>query len=349
MSSLRLDVRHLILICALLIMTGAASAFQLGEGVAVPVDGRYMCAKWSPDGSGLALAGERYTGLYYADTMGGFSTISDRASAGWGFSWSPDGRSLAYRVREDDGMGMALFVAGRGQEGSQQITPYLNDMFPPKWGKDGVTYRSGDELVTVDETGKVKKVFSLSQGRGVLSRMMSVAGSFVLGRMIGATFTGFACGLASQSAEGKPGKGVFIDSESQIWIVDENGNKRKLIDVEGEVGYATPAESPQGDKYAVHGYSGDLYIQDARGGDPTNLGKGSSPTWSPDGKYVMFELTADDGHIITSSELWLASVDGSQRYQLTSGSLMAMSPSWSPDGKYVAYVIDGKVYVAPVE
>ncbi|MCL6518217.1 MAG: hypothetical protein K6T99_00115 [Armatimonadetes bacterium] len=332
-------------------MAVPVSAFQLGEGVAlpVPVPGLFNVPKWAPDGSGLAFTGERYTGLYYTDLAGNVSVISDAKLAGWRYQWSPDGQSLIYRIRSEDGMGLALMQAKRGEAGSKQLTPFLNDLFPPRCGKDGITYRSGDELITLDEEGNVISVHSLSQGRGVMSRVMSVAANLMLGRITGATFTSFACALSSEAADGKPGSGVYVDSESQIWIVDENGNRRKLIDVEGEPGYCPPTESPQGDKYCVEGYSGNLYVVDPRGGTPVNLGEGHNPSWSPDGRYVIFEVTTDDGHIITSSDLWIASIDGSQRFQLTSTPGIEADPSWSPDGKYIAYILDGKIYIAPIE
>jgi|GEM_PF-400615 len=343
---------YFVFICLCFVALGVvpANALSLGEGVALPVQGTFNRAVWSPDGSGIALAGERYKGLYYADLFGNLFTISDKPLAGWKFRWSPDGQGLVYRVRDDEeSTTLALMCSKRGEEGSKQLTPWLNDLFPPTVGEDGITYRSGDELITVDEDGNVIKVHSLSQGRGVLSRVMSVAASLMLGRLTGATYTGFACALASQAAAGKPSKGVYLDSESQIWVVDENGNRRKLIDVEDEPGYCAPEQSPDGSKYAVEGFSGNLYVTDARGGEPINLGEGHNPSWSPDGRYVIFEVTTDDGHVITSSDLWVASADGSERIQLTNTPGIEGSPTWSPDGNYIAYIVDGQVYIAPVE
>jgi len=328
--------------------TGSAGAVQLGEGTPLPLEGYFTAPLWSPAGGGLALAGENFQGLYYTDMLGNLMTVSDAALAGWRFNWSPDGQHLAYRAREDEGSGMALMVAGTDGE-SKQVTPYLNDMFPPKWGKDGLTYRSGDELVTVDKDGKVTKVRSLSQGRGMLSRIASIAGSLMLGHVTGATFTAFGALLSSQALDGKQGKGVFLGPDNQIWTVDEAGKLKKLIDVENVAGYTDPVESPDGGKYATHGFDGNLYIADPKSDQPVNLGAGSNPTWSPDGRYVIFERTTDDGQRILTSDLWMASWDGSWVYQLTSTGVIEGYPSWSPDGSWIAYVIDGVVYIAPIE
>jgi Tol biopolymer transport system component len=330
------------------VVAGPAGAVSLGDGSPLPLNGVFTAPVWSPTGSGLAVAGDRFQGLYYTDTFGNLTTISDMPLAGWKFSWSPDGRSIAYRVREEDGMGMAMMVAGAEGE-SKQVTPYLNDLFPPSWSGDGVTYRAGDELITVDKDGKVKKVHSLSQGRGLLSRIINISASLMVGHVTGATFSAFGSLLASQAADGKPGKGVYLDSESQIWVVDENGNRKKLIDVEGVAGYSTPAKSPSGDNYAVHGFDGNLYVANPGGGDPVNLGQGSNPTWSPDGRYLIYERSMDDGHRLISSDLWISSLDGAWQFQLTDTPGIELYPSWSPDGMYIAYVIDGVVYLAPIQ
>ncbi len=338
-------------VCVLMAFAASCPAApRIGEGVPLDVEGRFASAIWAPDGKGMALAGEGFTGLYYADSSGQITTISDAPLAGWGFCWSPDGESLAYRVRSGDDMGMALMVARRGQQGSEQLTPYLNDMFPPRWGKDGLTFRSGDELVTMDGNGDVTRIHSLSQGRGILSRIMSVGLEMMVGGLTGATYTGYACTLATQAADGQAGSGVFMGPDSQAWIVDEMGNRRKLIDVEGEEGYCTPVESPGGGKYAVAGYSGELYVVNPATDQVSSLGKGGNARWSPDGQHLIYEVTTDNGHDVTSSELWISNADGSERYPVTdTPGTVEQNASWSPDGSWISYVVDGQVYVAPVE
>ncbi len=324
-----------------------AAAIELGEGTRLGLNGTFAAPVWSPDGSGLALAGSDYNGLYFTDLFGNLSQISDAPMSGWRPSWSPDGQSIAFRTRDEIGMGMQMNVAGRDGE-SKPVSPTLNDLIPGTWGKDGLTYRSGDELITVDKDGKVVRVYSLSQGRGLLARIASVAGSMMMGQVTGSTFTAFGLLMSSQRAEGLPAEsGVYVDSDNQVWIVDEHGNKKKLIDVDGEHGYFNPVESADG-KYAVSGLSGNLYVTDPRTGDVLELGNGSNPTWSPDGRGLIFERTTDDGHQLTSSDLWYYGLDGTA-YQLTNTPEIETQASWSPDGNSLVYIIDGVVYVAPIE
>jgi Tol biopolymer transport system component len=327
---------------------GAAMAIQLGEETKLGLDGSFMAPLWSPDGKGLALSGEKYDGLYTTDLFGNMRLVSDAPLSGWKPSWSPDGQNIAFRSRDDIGMGMKLNVAGPDGE-TKQISPTLNDLFPGTWGKDGLTYRSGDELITVNEKGEVVRVYSLSQGRGLLARIASVAGSLMMGQVTGSTFTAFGLFLPSQSADGLPaGSGLYTDPDNQIWIVDEEGNKKKLLDREDEPGYFDPVESKDGD-YAVSGMSGNLYVTDPATGDTSELGVGCNPTWSPDGRFLIFERTTDNGNEITSGDLWIASADGTFMQQLTNTTGIETQASWSPDGQWLVYVVDGVVTLAPVQ
>lgn len=339
------------LIASLLIgvlVSGSAMAASLGEPVAVPAQGRYAKAVWSPAGGGLALGGERGRGLYYTDMAGTMNTVSQSPLAGSGFNWSPDGRSLAYRAQDENG-GVAMMISDdKGK--AKQLTPFMDGRFQPIWTKDGLTYKAGDEMVTVDAKGKIKSTRSLSQGRGLLTRIMCVTGSLMAARVTGATLTA----LSSLSTSGSPsdtklGKQVFVDSESKAWVLDENGNQKKLIDVEGVTGYAAPVASPVEGTYAVGGFDGNLYIADLGGSQPINLGDGGSPTWSPDGQYLIYTRSTDDGSRLTASEIWISSPDGSSKYQLTNDGTIKESPSWSPDGKSIAYIVDGAVYTAPIK
>ena len=58
--------------------------------------------------------------------------------------------------------------------------------------------------------------------------------------------------------------------------------------------------------------------------------------------------TTDGGHQLTSSDLWYYSLDGTA-YQLTNTPEIETQASWSPDGNSLVYIIDGVVYVAPIE
>ena len=75
---------------------------------------------------------------------------------------------------------------------------------------------------------------------------------------------------------------------------------------------------------------------------PTDLYKQPTlmaPQLSPDGKWVVYELsevdTAKDKRV---SHLWMQSFDGKQSIQLTYGDEPASTPKWTPDGKFISYL-----------
>ena len=67
----------------------------------------------------------------------------------------------------------------------------------------------------------------------------------------------------------------------------------------------------------------------------------SSPAISPDGQWVVYSVrTTDWEQNAYVSQLWLASSDGTRRFQLTRGAKSASSPQWSPDGHWIAFLAE---------
>src|SRR6266849_1378004 len=67
----------------------------------------------------------------------------------------------------------------------------------------------------------------------------------------------------------------------------------------------------------------------------------ADPQISPDGKSVVYVVTTVDlAGNKTSSNLWLASVDGDRRRQLTTTPKKNRHPRWRPDGKQILFESD---------
>lgn len=339
------------IVAVLLLFSGIPSAADVTVGEPVQLrtpEGRYTMPSFSADSRYIAFSSERYDGLYTSDWQGNISTIAKSPLAGWRYSWGPDGQTLAYRMRYGDTTDMAGMAASPDGRSQTQITDWQSDLFPPQCSKDGIEFKAGDDLLKVDESGNIKSVKSLSNGQGIVSRVAALSAAFFVNGFAAVTSTAFAA-LVPASEGKSEGKSVYTNTENELWTVDEKGDVKKLLDVNGESGFFNPQTAPTGDVVAASGLSGQLYIADVNTGNYIKLGNGQNPTWSPDGRHLVYEVATEDGHSITGSELWVSSRDGRYRQQLDLNEGIKRYPSWSPDGRTLVYEIDGKIYYVPIE
>ncbi|MFC2108789.1 TolB family protein [Candidatus Bipolaricaulota bacterium] len=86
----------------------------------------------------------------------------------------------------------------------------------------------------------------------------------------------------------------------------------------------------------VSGDTNGIIIADLLTGREADVGEGSSVAWSPDGKHLLYQVTRDDGHYITGSDLFVIQPDGRNRQQLTfDPRIVYHNPAWSPNGLFI--------------
>lgn len=106
--------------------------------------------------------------------------------------------------------------------------------------------------------------------------------------------------------------------------------------------------SPDGKYVAYNGLATGLYVQPLDGSSPPiSLGEGYSPSFLPDSSGIVYNISEDDGHVLTGSDLYLSSLDGKTVSNLTqTPDQVEVNPSVSPDGSHISYEMDGVVYIA---
>ena len=91
----------------------------------------------------------------------------------------------------------------------------------------------------------------------------------------------------------------------------------------------------------------EIYVMDNDGNNQRRLTNNPnfdiSPSWSPDGKRIVF-MSDRDGHVHVNGwptfEIYVMDDDGGNPQNLTNDPSNDASPSWSPDGKRIAFTSD---------
>ena len=190
---------------------------------------------------------------------------------------------------------------------------------------------------------------------GTTSLQRAVAGS-----ANSAADFGLAAAIAFTSTRDDPTNPV-PRLASEIYLMDEDGtNPRRLT--QNTDGDGFPALSPDGKKIAfesnrrrVEGEpmnTSDLFVMNTDGTEQTWLIRGSSATWSPDGKNIAFHASAsgtalpikpDPGAATFDSDIFVANVDdvleyGAGRRNLTnSPEAIDDDADWSPNGDQIVF------------
>ncbi len=161
------------------------------------------------------------------------------------------------------------------------------------------------------------------------------------------------------------------DSPMGIWLESADGTiRRQILCKDGFNAYRNPQLSPDGTKIlGENPYRHGMWVLDLDGkklayldGDskdsvvfaPGVVGwaVGVTAKWSPDSKQIVYMVSAEDGHTVLTTDLFLINADGTGKTRLTdTPDVIEAYPIWSPDGTRIAYVNDigSKIYVMKVK
>jgi Tol biopolymer transport system component len=235
-------------------------------------------------------------------------------------SWSPDGRWIAFQSDRDGDH--EIYVVRADGTGLRQLTHDDGEDAMPRWSADGTRLRfmkmaAGEHaFFEVDLNGGTPRRASGSHApEPVKSRD---------GRMLA-----WEAPDGATTAHGGP---------TVILVRPAAGGASRRVSGPGHS--EQPGFSPDGTSIVYENrLAGEelvdsrLYLVPTSGGAPRLLTKGTDPSWSPDGRRILFKAWLPDRKQLSVSTI---APDGSGLRHLAPG----VHPSWSPDGARILYMSD---------
>jgi Tol biopolymer transport system component len=303
---------------------------------------------WSPDGRFLAFwrnfydqAGNPTAALLIVAASGGperrLLQVPPR-TLGYGLSWSPDGRQIAFSIRpsaSEPPRVALLEVATLERRWLTTAAPALAADHRPVFSNDGAS------IAFVRNTASESALYVLQLASGSLLQL-PVAGHDI---------RSMAWAADDESVIFTSRRGGGRD---RLWRVAISGGEPTLIAGIGE-GASYPSIARQRERLVYLQTFLDQNISRAdllvEGGPfvrqlAVSNRVETGPDISPDGSKIAF--TSDRAG---SREIWLAHVDGQNARQLTDLRMACLHPRWSPDGNRIVFSAaasstDRTVYVA---
>ena len=280
---------------------------QKAEKVASESGKIFIAPQESPDGKFLAFTQEGYNGILLLNENKEFSLLTQDPASGYGFKWLKDGSGIAARSAK---------YTGYKRENSIVVYSLKGD----------------NTLQLSGPSSKLTILPTVSTGGDV---------SFVEAGEV-KSFNTF-----SKTTEVKAPSGIaaFIEND-KISVVSENRQKIVIDPVSGQR-CINAVLSPDGKKVVFEILGGNLFVINTNGTGLIDLGKGFRASWSPDSKMITYMITEDDGHVITSSDIFTISFDGSKKSAVTSTTnIIEMNPSYSANGEYIYFdnANEGAIY-----
>ncbi|MEM7118370.1 MAG: hypothetical protein AAF614_38460 [Chloroflexota bacterium] len=259
-------------------------------------------------------------------------SLSDEAADVLNFAVSPDGSTIVYALRREDGRSDLWSMATNGR--SRRLLLACDDAAcsQPRWSPDSqrIVYERRTVLEPNSPPGSPRLWWldvSSSETVPVFSDTQWLGW--------GAAFSPNGRWLSYLSP---------VNQEIQAYNL-ETGNTVHIPSRSGEPAVWSPQSDTilvtdiqlSDDKFAVHIFAVDLDDNETinLSGEEADVND-SLPTWSPDGNLIAFSRKTP--RVAEGKQVWIMAPDGSEAINLTQNPDVHFgTPSWSPDSNYLTF------------
>ena len=340
-----------------------------GSGVRQLVDGAHSYGgeppAWSADGDRIAYPSQHdQLSVVRSDGRGAHPVANLESSLRGSYSWSPNGRRLAYVgiARAGATVQHDIYTVSFMGGGARRLTRTPDEDFAPQWSPDGrrIAFWSESGITRVVRADGSAPARRVTRGTSPSwspdsSKLAVVRGySMWVVRADGRQPRRVGRGTASASivdarAVWTPdARRIFFSRQvivpDELTIVSANGGPRRRL-THNRISELEPAWSPNGRMLAFTGvldeegaYEQEIYVVRADGRGMRRLtrrrGSDSEPTWSRDGKRIAFVRRSR-----TEVAIYVVPLSGGTPTRIVSLSSPAKGhPAWAP-GRWIG--VDG--------
>ena len=241
-------------------------------------------------------------------------------------AWSRDGRHIAFVKMDVKGKEMKtdVYVIGADGSGLKQISR-SGTAFAPAWSKDGKRVF----FYIVNAAEKSSEIYSANADGADLKQITRNSGR-------------------NAAPDISPdGKRIVYNSERtankpQISVMNIDGTNPKALTSDETIAFYNPVWSPNGKKITYYVEKGDqkdqIWVMDADGSNKklltADIAHNFYPSWSPDGKHIIFTSNRDG-----EQATYTMNADGTSVKRVKG--VNSFNARFSPKGNKIVFISDG--------